>query len=199
MAKTRTDIPKTVSDGVLREYNHRCARCGTDRPQLHHIDEDPSNNDKLNLIPLCPNCHLTNQHNPTSAIDPGVLRFFRQHKDPAILKPQFYPLFKRMKFMDDVQGDTNVEVLNAQAAELTSFVKMLEMGEFYSQRISSLICPVGFLIPPFLVHTGKLSQAEEHRIQVENADRHQKYRDKVTSGRGGVHELVAELLHFQKW
>jgi hypothetical protein len=51
--KTRVSIPKPIRDRVLKEYHHRCAIRGEDNPQLHHIDEDPSNNDPLNLIPLC--------------------------------------------------------------------------------------------------------------------------------------------------
>ena len=48
-------------------FNHHCARCGRDslRPrnsreqlQVHHIDENPGNNDIENLIPLCAVCHL---------------------------------------------------------------------------------------------------------------------------------------------
>ena len=62
--KTRTDIPKTVREAVLKEFNHRCAVCGGDRPHLDHIDEDPSNNDPFNLLPLCPNCHIRDRHNP---------------------------------------------------------------------------------------------------------------------------------------
>src|SRR6266852_5884563 len=92
-SKTRKAVPKATRSQVLAEFNHRCAVCGTDRPQIHHIDENPSNNDPMNLIPLCPNCHLTDQHNPTQPIDPAKLSLFRQYKDPMILTPQFHPLF----------------------------------------------------------------------------------------------------------
>src|SRR5215217_4223395 len=56
MSKTRLHIPKVTRDGVLAEFNHRCAICGADKPQVHHIDENPSNNDPTNLIPLCRLC-----------------------------------------------------------------------------------------------------------------------------------------------
>ena len=68
MAKIRKVIPQPVQNAVLKEFNHRCAFCGKDRPHLHHIDEDPSNNDALNIIPLCPNCHVTDQHDASNAI-----------------------------------------------------------------------------------------------------------------------------------
>lgn len=38
-----------------------CSRCGYDECKsvvdIHHIDENRTNNDKSNLIPLCSNCH----------------------------------------------------------------------------------------------------------------------------------------------
>ncbi len=116
MAKQRANIPKAVRDKVLKEYNHDCAMCGKDRPEIHHLDEDPSNNDPLNLIPLCANCH-TQQHNPTTALGVEWLSFFRRYNHQAILKPQFRPLLKRLGFFESVETassdaiDHGVEVL----------------------------------------------------------------------------------------
>lgn len=109
MAKTRTAIPQKIAGKVLKEFNHRCAKCGADNPHLHHIDENPSNNDALNLIPLCPNCHLIDQHDPTRLIEPGKLRLFRVYKDPTILKPQFHPLYSRLRFFESEEGDFEIE------------------------------------------------------------------------------------------
>src|SRR5689334_6368420 len=92
----RVKIPKPTADAVLKEFNHLCAVCGETSPQLHHIDENPANNDPLNLLPLCPNHHLSDQHNPTAKIDPGILALFRRHKDPTILTPEFDPFFRRI-------------------------------------------------------------------------------------------------------
>jgi len=37
----------------------KCSRCGTDkRIEIHHKDEDITNNSIDNLIPLCKNCHF---------------------------------------------------------------------------------------------------------------------------------------------
>ena len=56
-----------LSRYVRSLFNHHCARCGLEcsRPkgsreflQVHHIDENPGNNDLENLIPLCARCHL---------------------------------------------------------------------------------------------------------------------------------------------
>lgn len=72
MVKTRINPPKPIRDQVLKEYHHRCAIRGEDNPQIHHIDEDPSNNDPLNLLPLCPNCHSA-IHDPLNPIEIGRL------------------------------------------------------------------------------------------------------------------------------
>ena len=58
---------ETVSRYVRELFDFYCARCGKDCRnannadsvlQVHHIDEDPGNNDLGNLIPLCAACHL---------------------------------------------------------------------------------------------------------------------------------------------
>ena len=57
----------TVSRYVRELFDFYCARCGKDCRnsknaesvlQVHHIDENPENNDLGNLIPLCAVCHL---------------------------------------------------------------------------------------------------------------------------------------------
>lgn len=46
---------------AFANQEHKCAICGWDKDervlQVHHIDEDRSNNDLTNLIILCPTCH----------------------------------------------------------------------------------------------------------------------------------------------
>ena len=57
----------TVSRYVRELFDFFCARCEKDCRnsknadsvlQVHHIDENPGNNDLENLIPLCATCHL---------------------------------------------------------------------------------------------------------------------------------------------
>ena len=94
----RVAISRTVRECVLAEFRHRCALCGGDRPHVHHIDEDRTNNDPVNLLPLCPNCHVRDQHDPTVQIVADVLRLFRRYRDPMILHPGFKPVWKRCRF-----------------------------------------------------------------------------------------------------
>ncbi|MBB5439171.1 hypothetical protein HDC92_002858 [Pedobacter sp. AK017] len=58
----RTSIPNLskVRAELQQEINSKCPFClGTDvgHFQIHHIDEDPSNNGMDNLFLLCPTCH----------------------------------------------------------------------------------------------------------------------------------------------
>lgn len=57
MLNKRAVIPKSVRFRVLEACNNRCCVCQTPFIQVHHLDEDPSNNEMDNLAPLCPNCH----------------------------------------------------------------------------------------------------------------------------------------------
>ena len=61
----------TVSRYIRELFDFYCARCGKDCRnsknaeavlQVHHIDENPGNNDLENLIPLCAACHLKIEH-----------------------------------------------------------------------------------------------------------------------------------------
>ena len=57
---TRVKIPPAVKREILIEASYRCAvpRCMTPLAiDIHHIDENPANNDPSNLIALCPTCH----------------------------------------------------------------------------------------------------------------------------------------------
>ena len=57
----------TISRYIRELFDFYCARCGKDCRnsknaesvlQVHHIDENPGNNDLENLIQLCAACHL---------------------------------------------------------------------------------------------------------------------------------------------
>ena len=57
----------TISRYIREMFDFYCARCGKNCRnsknaesvlQVHHIDENPGNNDLENLIPLCAVCHL---------------------------------------------------------------------------------------------------------------------------------------------
>ncbi len=58
---------ETISKYIRELFNYYCAHCekdcrnfksGESVLQVHHIDENPGNNEIENLIPLCARCHL---------------------------------------------------------------------------------------------------------------------------------------------
>jgi hypothetical protein len=189
----RSVIPKSIREQVLSEYNHRCAICGEDHPHLHHIDNDPSNNVTLNLIPLCPNCHLTGQHNPHRALDSRKLQFFRIHKHPAILAPQFHPLFLRLKFLEEART-AGVNSLIGASAELVRLIAMHEKGQFYAELIGSLL---HYQSNVFITVIG--DPESERRSAQQREEDSANYRSQLVNARERVHELVVELLAYQNW
>jgi tetratricopeptide (TPR) repeat protein len=61
-SKRRIPIPKDVAARTLFESDRTCCVCRSKKPvQIHHIDDDPSNNDPGNLAVLCFDCHLDTQ------------------------------------------------------------------------------------------------------------------------------------------
>lgn len=190
----RETLPKKIKEALLDEYDHRCAVCGGDRPHLHHIDEDSSHNELHNLLPLCPNCHLRDQHNPTRKIDIPKLRLFRKYKDPAILRPQFHPIYLRQAFLDDVsQSEEPVRDLERQAEELIEFVQSLEMGEFYGKRLEEQIAPLRRMT------VISLGGGQNSRWEVERRQGNRDYRAKLIANRQASQYLLVELLRYQSW
>ena len=193
MAKRRPSTGK-AGEAVLKEYSYRCSICGADKPHLHHIDENPENNDPLNLLPLCPNCHLSDQHNPTAKLDPRLLNLFRRYKDPTILTPQFLPLLTRTLFMENTMFKSMSELMEG-ATELYKFVAELEMGKFYSEKIGEYLkfpSGDGFIVLPESDHD---KQDRERR----EAQRIINYRLQVQSGQEPIQKLIIELLRYQQW
>jgi hypothetical protein len=193
MSKLRVATPTAVKDLVLKEFNHRCAICGAQRPHLHHLDENPGNNAAENLIPLCPNCHLTDQHDASNAVPVEKLRFFRRHKHRSILKPQFNPIFSRMEFLFNVR-DWDIERLAGCATELIELVASLAMGEFYAKQLRRRLerpSELGLWI------LGNPESEAQHRL--DRAESDARYREQLSSMAPEVCALVVEALDYQTW
>lgn len=184
MSKARVAVPRNIKDQVFKEFSHKCAICGAGNPQIHHMNEDPSDNDPDNLIPLCPNHHLTDQHNPTGRLPFHQLKLFRQYKDPTILEPEFQPLYKRLVFLFDINDASQINEVEEHSRQLAKFVSFLEMGKFYSDEIQKLIGP--FMRVLF---DGSPSDGKSEAAIIRN----------VIANRQKTLELIMELLRYQKW
>ena len=83
---------------------------------------------------------LTDKHNPTSRTEIKKLVLFRCFKDPAILSPQFHPLYLRLGFPGTIDpSNASVENIEKQANELVGFVRALNMGSFYAQQLEGYL------------------------------------------------------------
>jgi hypothetical protein len=79
--KTREKIPQDLADDVLYKADHTCCKCreAGKGVQIHHIDEDPSNNSPDNLAVLCFECHRLTQLRGGFGrqLSPGEVRRYR--------------------------------------------------------------------------------------------------------------------------
>ena len=192
MPRKRARIPKSIKDSILLEYNHKCAICGKERPQLHHIDKNPNNNDPNNIIPLCPNCHLTDQHNPTADIDMGILKLFRVYKDPILLTPQFYPIYRRFRYLYELKENDLLQNILAKANDLIGFIRSFNSGEYYAHQVEILLrdplkrCQIEL----HEIGTGKYGTTE---------DIMKKYVGIIKNNVKPAEHLLVEQLRYQGW
>ena len=132
--KIRTPIRKKLKETILKEYNHKCAICHANPPppELHHIDENPSNNDPLNILPLCPNCH-------SSKLNPRILSAFRKYKKREILSVEFEQLFDKAAQIFDLSVVDYYPYCHALGEDLVAFVRTFKKGKYYAPKIDRLI------------------------------------------------------------
>jgi 5-methylcytosine-specific restriction endonuclease McrA len=191
MVKKRTSIPRDTRDGVLREFNHQCAVCRAPHPHIHHIDGDPGNHSPDNLLPLCPNCHLVDNHNPTQRPDARKLKLFRIHKDPSILSAEFEPLFRRFTFLYAVESSAELDGASEAVDELIAFVGSFQMGDFYAKRLATLLKYRAWEV---------FSIGEPESVARQRArERRERHRAQLISGRDEAIALVVELMRYQPW
>ncbi len=78
MAKTRKPIPATLKAELLYKAAHTCSVCKKrELPiQIHHIDQNPANNNEQNLIVLCLGCHdeAHTKHGLSINLSPALLK-----------------------------------------------------------------------------------------------------------------------------
>lgn len=79
MPKSRKKIPTRIADDVMYGADLLCCVCEYRGDQIHHIDDDPSNNDPDNLVLLCFNHHdeVTRTGGITRRLSPSLLRKYR--------------------------------------------------------------------------------------------------------------------------
>lgn len=195
----RPAIPKAIKEEVMKEYSYMCAICGKGNPQLHHIDGENMNNVAMNLIPLCPNHHLIDQHNPTKKFEAGKLKLFRIYKDPTILSPQFHAIYERIKFLEFVDL-FDFQSLHYKSQELSRFIGCLEMGKYYSEKLDELMTPPkNYLVSGVSSEGPYLNEIQKQNIATAELERYNSYIKQLKDNCIEITELIIELLRFQNW
>ena len=201
---SRKRLSASLQNRILIEFNHLCAVCGRPRPHIHHIDGDPSNNDDENLLPLCPNHHLLDAHDPTQRIAPGQLALFRKHRDPYILLSQFKPLLVRLSFLSEpLVSELEFLELEVRARDLVAFLASMKQGRYYSRCVTQIIGWNELHWPTNVSPDATGPEADAARQLAEAHKRDESaqadYRDLLRSRRDRVTGLVVESLRYQEW
>ena len=122
------------------------------------------------------------------------LLLFRRFKDPAILSPQFHPLYIRFEFLGSIDlSDAPVENIEEQANELVTFVQSLNMGSFYAQQLER------YLGRPNRAYMRNLGMDYDPEYERQVNENNRKYRQQLIEARDVVTALIIELLRYQEW
>lgn len=108
MAKERVTIPDEIAVQVLFNSDRTCCVCRASKQvQIHHIDDDPANNDPENLAVLCLLCHDDTQIRGGFArkLNAGLVRMYRNSWNASV------------KLKLNPQGDSDRRILIAEALQ----------------------------------------------------------------------------------
>lgn len=88
IAKKRVPIPKPIEREVLFRNQSVCCICHKSGVQIHHIDDNPSNNKINNLCVLCIEHHAeaSNKTGMTKALDASLLRKYKKEWEGLVLR-----------------------------------------------------------------------------------------------------------------
>jgi len=110
----RKSVSQKMKMLLQREIGSECPFCANqdvDHFQFHHIDEDPSHNELVNLLMLCPTCHskITKGDIPQSEVD----RVKQKLQSIAGGKPMSAKVINiNSKVRNAVIGDNNIVTIN---------------------------------------------------------------------------------------
>jgi hypothetical protein len=207
-AKKRKSIPLKIEKQITKQYSNLCAICGKADPQVHHIDENPSNNEPLNIIPLCTDCHLIKIHKK-NIYPREIIRLFRVYKSKLILSDKFLPIFNRMKFLlaEDISSYDS-KVLQSEYNDLISFIKAMEMGILYAGKIKKLLYfPLEYHVeivayppdPEYDALVGRSSSSTYSSKSNNKGSSIKAFTDMYRENKEKVIGLIIEQLIYQKW
>jgi len=88
MPVSRTPIPARIETEILFRADHTCSICTTRYKdvQIHHIDGNPSNNDLVNLVVVCLDCHsrVSGRRGLGKAYTAGEIRKYKRQWETRV-------------------------------------------------------------------------------------------------------------------
>lgn len=131
MAKKRVPIPRAVAARVLFSSDRTCCVCriAGKRVQIHHIDDNPSNNEPSNLAVLCFECHGDTQTTGGFGrqLDAEQVRLYRDDWHRTIDA-------RRVQNYRDTRD--NIELESNRIKYITALIERLRENQDYSMLAS---------------------------------------------------------------
>lgn len=187
--KKRTAVRKDMRDKVLVEFNHRCVCCDAPYYNIHHIDEDPSNNAEDNLIILCPNCHQGRVHGNSIMITPEQLKMYKRMKSKSVFKPIYSAIKSRIKFIEtDEYERLTYDEITTKLDDLIKFIGTLNQGVYYEQELKRCLSRE----PRICFTDTPISIRQQQTQEIEN-----RYKKKIKDKKEGILKLVLECIEVQ--
>jgi hypothetical protein len=88
MTKIRVKIPSEIEKKIIYNSARTCNVCKNPKKgiQIHHVDQNPSNNITANLIVLCQDCHeeAHTKHDMSKNLTPEKLEYFKKQWEEEI-------------------------------------------------------------------------------------------------------------------
>ena len=100
-------------------------------------------------------------------------------------------LHARLKFLDNITDDSDVDKLEESAGDLISFIKDMPHGSYYAKRITQLTSVRGAFSYNYVDTKG----LDTFRAQVEESNK--SYRQQLREARAEVYALIDELSRLQ--
>lgn len=144
-------------------------------------------------MPLCPNCHLVDQHDASNAMPQPKLHLFRRYKHRHILKPQFNPILRRLVFLGAIKDSDDADSLQEKSTELIELVRNLAMGQFYAESLKKL------LNRPIYPYAWTGDPTSDLRMAARMEKEALEYRDQLRRVNTEVEALIVEMLDYQTW
>jgi hypothetical protein len=202
--KSRLAVPRVTADKVKALFRHRCAVCAAPYMELHHIDEDPGNNDEKNLILLCSNCHHGRVHGQGHTLDQHALRLYRELGHRFAATGAYRILLARSSYVTSgaFRGEAWKKLVTA-FDDLVSFVKGLKHGPHFATRVRRLLQPPQqhAIVNVTVIGSGQDVQAQRSQQEAAEEGRmHEetrKYKQQIEAAGPELVNLMDEILMAQ--